>query len=99
MMKKTIKLMALMLTLIVLLAACGGRNGAGVNTDAVAGGDRETGSTQQEDAGSEYPALELPDVTGLATAEATGNGAKYSYPADKWSLDEDNGRLFYNDTL
>lgn len=105
-MKKTIKFMALMLALTVSLAACGGGNNTGKNAGTNAGtdadanaGEGEAGGTQQEAAGPKYPALELPDVTGLATAEAAGNGAKYSYPADQWTFDEDNGQLFYNDTL
>lgn len=96
-MRKTIKLMAPMLALAVLLAACGSGNDGG--NDAGVNNGTETGGVQQESTGSKYSALELPDVTGLTTAEATGNGAKYSYPADKWTLDEDNGQLFYNDTL
>lgn len=74
-------LMALLLALTMLLAACSGGNGG-------KDGDKA-------DKGPEYPVLELPDISGLELTDAKGEDASLSFVGDKWEYTGDAPMQFY----
>lgn len=110
-MKKATKILALLLALMMVLslAACGETGKGGADNDAdgsntAGGGDTDDGSSvgddKQEDESATYPALDLPDVSGLTLTEEEFSDVKFSYPADKWTADStDSVTLYLNDTL
>lgn len=98
-MKKLTSLLAILLALTLLLAACGGKTDSGKDS----GKDKEENKednkedNKEEDKDTEYPALELPDISGVSLTDGEGNGAAFSYPSDKWTLAD--GQLYLNETI
>lgn len=88
-MKKLTSVFAFILVLVMLLAACG------------TGSTGDKDDDQEENKTPAYPALELPDVSGMSLTEVSGTSVKFSCPADDWTVSDDGNpvMLYLNETI